>query len=209
MDIITKYFADLTPQQLDQFGRLGALYEEWNSQINVISRKDIEQLYERHVLHSLAIAKVVSFKPGTSVLDVGTGGGFPGIPLAILFPETKFMLVDSIGKKIKVVNEVASALNLQNVRAEHIRVEDLKEKFDFVVSRAVTAFPRFVSMVQTKVARQNNNDLLNGILYLKGGEFEEEIEPFRKQIKVYELQNFFQEEFFETKRLIHLVIKNK
>jgi len=209
MDIITKYFADLTPQQLDQFGRLGALYEEWNSQINVISRKDIEQLYERHVLHSLAIAKVVSFKPGTSVLDVGTGGGFPGIPLAILFPETKFMLVDSIGKKIKVVNEVASALNLQNVRAEHIRVEDLKEKFDFVVSRAVTAFPRFVSMVQTKVARQNNNDLLNGILYLKGGEFEEEIEPFRKQIKVYELQNFFQEEFFETKRLIHMVIKNR
>jgi len=209
MDIITKYFADLTPQQLDQFGRLGALYEEWNSQINVISRKDIEQLYERHVLHSLAIAKVVSFKPGTSVLDVGTGGGFPGIPLAILFPETKFMLVDSIGKKIKVVNEVASALNLQNVRAEHVRVEDLKETFDFVVSRAVTAFPRFVSMVQTKVARQNKNDLLNGILYLKGGEFEEEIEPFRKQIKVYELQNFFQEEFFETKRLIHLVIKNK
>jgi len=209
MDIITKYFADLTPQQLDQFGRLGALYEEWNSQINVISRKDIEQLYERHVLHSLAIAKVVSFKPGTSVLDVGTGGGFPGIPLAILFPETKFMLVDSIGKKIKVVNEVASALNLQNVRAEHIRVEDLKETFDFVVSRAVTAFPRFVSMVQTKVARQNNNDLLNGILYLKGGEFEDEIEPFRKQIKVYELQNFFREDFFETKRLIHLVIKNR
>ena len=209
MDIITKYFADLTPQQLDQFGRLRALYAEWNSQINVISRKDIEQLYERHVLHSLAIAKVVSFKPGTSVLDVGTGGGFPGIPLAILFPETKFMLVDSIGKKIKVVNEIASALNLQNVRAEHIRVEDLKETFDFVVSRAVTAFPRFVSMVQTKVARQNNNDLLNGILYLKGGEFEEEIEPFRKQIKVYELQNFFQEEFFETKRLIHLVIKNR
>lgn len=209
MDIITKYFADLTHQQLDQFGRLGALYEEWNSQINLISRKDIEQLYERHVLHSLAIAKVVSFKPGTSVLDVGTGGGFPGIPLAILFPETKFMLVDSIGKKIKVVNEVASALNLQNVRAEHIRVEDLKETFDFVVSRAVTAFPRFVSMVQTKVARQNNNDLLNGILYLKGGEFEEEIEPFRNQIKVYELQNFFQEEFFETKRLIHMVIKNR
>jgi len=209
MEILTKYFPDLTDQQLDQFGRLGSLYEEWNSQINVISRKDIEQLYERHVLHSLAIAKIIQFKPHTTVLDVGTGGGFPGIPLAILFPETSFMLIDSIGKKIKVVNEVASALGLSNVTAEHIRVEEVKQKFDFVVSRAVTAFPRFVAMVRTKVASKSNNDLPNGILYLKGGDFEEEIEPFRKQIQVYELQSFFKEEFFETKRLIHMTLKNK
>jgi 16S rRNA (guanine527-N7)-methyltransferase len=208
IEILTQYFPGLTDQQLDQFGRLGSLYEEWNSQINVISRKDIEQLYERHVLHSLGIAKVIRFKPGTTILDVGTGGGFPGIPLAILFPETSFMLIDSIGKKIKVVSEVASALNLLNVTAQHIRVEEVKQKFDFVVSRAVTAFPRFVSMVQTKVSGQSNNDLPNGILYLKGGDFEEEIGPFRKQIQVYELQSFFQEEFFETKRLIHMAIKN-
>lgn len=209
IEILTKYFPDLTDQQMDQFGRLGSLYEEWNSQINVISRKDIEQLYERHVLHSLAIAKIIQFKPQTTILDVGTGGGFPGIPLAILFPESSFMLIDSIGKKIKVVNEVASALNLRNVTAEHVRVEDVKQKFDFVVSRAVTAFPRFISMVKTKVASKSNNDLPNGILYLKGGDFEEEIEPFRKQIQVYELQSFFQEDFFETKRLIHMSLKNK
>lgn len=209
MEILIKYFPDLTDQQMDQFGRLGTLYEEWNSQINVVSRKDIEQLYERHVLHSLAIAKIIQFKPHTTILDVGTGGGFPGIPLAILFPETSFMLIDSIGKKIKVVNEVASALGLTNVTAEHIRVEEVKQKFDFVVSRAVTAFPRFVSMVQSKVASKSNNDLQNGILYLKGGDFDEEIEPFRKHIQVYELQSFFEEEFFETKRLIHMTIKNK
>ena len=209
IEILTKYFPDLTDQQLDQFGRLSSLYEEWNSQINVISRKDIDHLYERHVLHSLAIAKVIQFKPKTTILDVGTGGGFPGIPLAILFPETSFMLIDSISKKIKVVSEVASALNLRNVTAEHIRVENVNQKFDFVVSRAVTAFPRFVSMVRTKISSQNNNDLSNGILYLKGGDFEEEIEPFRKQIQVYELQSFFQEEFFETKRLIHMTLKNK
>lgn len=208
IEILTKYFTDLTSQQLDQFGRLSSLYEEWNTKINVISRKDIEQLYERHVLHSLAIAKIIRFKPGTKVLDVGTGGGFPGIPLAIFFPETSFLLIDSIGKKIRVVNEVATALDLCNVTAEHVRVEDVKQKFDFVVSRAVTAFPRFVSMVRTKVASQSNNDLPNGILYLKGGNFEEEITPFRKQIQVFELQDFFQEEFFETKRLIHMTLKN-
>ncbi len=209
MEIVTKYFPDLTGQQLDQFGRLRSLYEEWNAQINVISRKDIEQLYERHVLHSLAIAKIIRFKPGTTVLDVGTGGGFPGIPLAILFPETSFMLIDSIGKKIKVVSEVSSALGLGNVNAQHIRVEDIKLKFDFVVSRAVTAFPRFVSMVRTKISDQSNNDLPNGILYLKGGDFNEELEPFGKQVQVYELSSFFQEEFFETKKLIHMVLKNK
>ncbi|MBL7966366.1 MAG: 16S rRNA (guanine(527)-N(7))-methyltransferase RsmG [Prolixibacteraceae bacterium] len=209
MEIITKYFTGLSDRQLDQFGRLGSLYEEWNSKINVISRKDIEQLYERHILHSLAIAKIIQFKPGTTVLDVGTGGGFPGIPLAILFPETSFKLIDSIGKKIKVVSEVASALELDNVDAEHIRVEDLKQKYDFVVSRAVTAFPRFVAMVRTKVANQSNNDLSNGILYLKGGDFEEEISPFGQSLTVYNLQDFFIEDFFETKRLIHLPLKNK
>ncbi len=209
MEIVTKYFPDLTGRQLDQFGRLGPLYEEWNARINVISRKDIEQLYERHVLHSLSIAKVIRFVPGTTILDVGTGGGFPGIPLAIMFPETSFMLIDSIGKKVKVVSEVASALNLSNVTAQHIRVEEVKLKFDFVISRAVTAFPRFVTLVKTKIANKDNNGLANGILYLKGGDFDEEIEPFRKQIQVYELQSFFQEEFFETKKLIHMTSKNK
>lgn len=209
MEIIKKYFADLTDQQLDQFGRLGTLYSEWNSKINVISRKDIEQLYERHVLHSLAIAKIIQFNPETTILDVGTGGGFPGIPLSILFPESSFMLIDAIGKKIKVVNEVANALQLQNVKAEHIRVEDVKQKFDFVVSRAVTAFPQFINMVKTKVSDKSNNSLANGILYLKGGDFEEEINPFRKQINIYELHDIFHEDFFETKRLIHMSLKNK
>ena len=209
MDIIRKYFTDLTDQQLDHFDRLGSLYTEWNAKINVISRKDIEQLYERHILHSLAIAKIIRFKPGTTILDVGTGGGFPGIPLAILFPETSFLLVDSIAKKIKVVNEVSTALNLQNVKAEHLRVEDVKQKFDFVISRAVTAFPAFYAMVRTKVSGQSNNDLPNGILYLKGGDFEQEISDFRPQIYLYNLHDFFEEEFFETKRLIHLALKNK
>lgn len=209
MDIVKKYFPDLTSQQVERFARLGSLYEEWNAQINVISRKDIEQLYERHILHSLSIAKVIQFRPGTTVLDVGTGGGFPGIPLAIMFPETSFTLIDSIGKKIKVVSGVASELQLQNVNAQHIRVEEVKQKFDFVVSRAVTAFPKFVSMVRTKVSNHNNNDLANGILYLKGGDFEEEISPFSQQITVFKLQTFFEEEFFETKKLIHMILKNK
>jgi 16S rRNA (guanine527-N7)-methyltransferase len=209
MEIITKYFTDLTDQQIYQFSRLGSLYEEWNAKINVVSRKDIEQLYERHILHSLAIARFIQFKPGTTILDVGTGGGFPGIPLAIFFPETTLVLVDSIGKKIKVVNEIANALNLRNVRADHIRVEEVAQKFDFVVSRAVTAFPRFVSMVRSKVSNQNHNDIPNGIIYLKGGDFEEEISPFGHQVKVCDLKSYFQEEFFETKRLIHLAVKNK
>ena len=206
MEILTKYFTDLTDQQTNQFGRLGSLYEEWNTKINVISRKDIEQLYERHILHSLAIAKVIQFKPGTTVLDVGTGGGFPGIPLAILFPETSFMLIDSIGKKIKVVSEVATALNLSNVRAEHVRVEDVKLKFDFVISRAVTAFPRFVAMVRTKVSALSNNDLLNGILYLKGGDLSQETKPFKKIVEVYNIEEMFEEEYFKTKRIVYLPV---
>ena len=209
MEILTRYFPDLSGQQTEQFARLSSLYEEWNSKINVISRKDIEQLYERHVLHSLAIARVIRFKPGTTVLDVGTGGGFPGIPLAIFVPEVSFTLIDSIGKKIKVVNEVATALNLQNVSAKHIRVEEVKQKFDFVVSRAVTSFPKFVAMVRTKISDQNTNELGNGILYLKGGDFEDEIAPFGSKAKVYNLPDFFQEDFFETKKLIHLALKNK
>lgn len=209
MEIIRKYFTDLTDLQLEQISRLASLYREWNARINVISRKDIDQLYERHVLHSLAIAKIIQFKPFTTVLDVGTGGGFPGIPLAIMFPETSFFLIDSVGKKIKVVNEVASALKLENVIGEPLRVEDVKQKFDFVVSRAVTAFPRFVSMVRSKIASQNNNELPNGILYLKGGDFEEEIEPFIGQIKVFDLHDLFLEEFFETKKLIYMILKNK
>jgi 16S rRNA (guanine527-N7)-methyltransferase len=209
MDIIRKYFTDLTGQQIDLFDRLGPLYQEWNSKINVISRKDIEQLYERHILHSMSIAKIIQFKPGTTILDVGTGGGFPGIPLAILFPEVEFMLIDSIAKKIKVVTEVASALNLQNVKAEHRRVQEVTQKFDFVVSRAVTAFPQFVEMVKSRIAVHSKNTLPNGILYLKGGDFNEEIAPFLDSVKVFNLQDHFQEEFFETKRLIHLTLKNK
>ena len=208
MDIIKKYFTDLTDQQLDHFARLGLLYKDWNAKINVISRKDIEQLYERHILHSLSIAKIIQFKPGTTILDVGTGGGFPGIPLAILFPETSFLLVDSIAKKIKVVNEVATSLNLKNVEAAHLRVEEVKQKFDFVVSRAVTAFPAFVAMVRSNVSNKSNNDLGNGILYLKGGDFEQEISEFRPQINIYNLHNYFDEEYFETKSLIHLTLKN-
>lgn len=209
MEIVTKYFTDLTGQQLDQFARLAALYDDWNSKINVISRQDIDQIYERHVLHSLAIAKVIRFKPGTTVLDVGTGGGFPGIPLAIFFPETQFTLIDSIGKKIKVVNEVASALELRNIRAEQTRVEDLNGHFDFVVSRAVTAFPKFVALSRRKISAENKNELANGILYLKGGDFEEEVQPFGQNVRIFELKDFFEEEFFETKKLIHLTIKNK
>ena len=204
MDIISKYFPNLSLQQKDQLSRLGLLYREWNEKINLVSRKDIDHLYERHVLHSLSIAKLTEFVPGTSVMDVGTGGGFPGIPLAIFFPETNFFLVDSIAKKIKVVEEISESLDLKNVRASQCRAEKVNERFDFVVSRAVTAFPKFVTLVSKKISRQQKNTLNNGILYLKGGEFQEELEPFRKQVQVYHLSQYFQEEFFETKKLIHL-----
>ncbi len=208
MDIIKKYFPNLPEEQVEQFSALGKLYAEWNEKINVISRKDIDQLYERHVLHSLGIAKVMQFAPGTSVMDVGTGGGFPGIPLAIMFPETNFFLVDSIAKKISVVNGVKESLGLKNVVAEQHRAEKIDGQFDFIISRAVTAFPKFVSLVRKKVHGKQRNSLPNGILYLKGGDFDEELKPFKNQHKIYDLTDFFDEGFFETKKVIHLQIKN-
>lgn len=202
--IIQHYFKDLTEQQIAQFDKLYDLYSFWNAQINVISRKDIEELYERHILHSLGIAKFCSFKPGESVLDVGTGGGFPGIPLAILFPETSFHLVDSIGKKIKVVTEVAAALGLQNVKASHLRAEQVNEKFDFVVSRAVTRLIDFYPWVQGKFKKESKNAIANGILYLKGGDLEEEIAESRLKAELYPLSDYFKEEFFETKYIVYI-----
>lgn len=204
MDIVEKYFTGLSDKQVEQFRQLEGLYREWNEKINVISRKDIDALSVHHVLHSLAIAKVISFKGGTKVLDVGTGGGFPGIPLAIMFPEVDFFLVDSIGKKIKVVEAVAGALGLKNVTARQVRVETMKEKFDFIVSRAVTAFPAFVALTRNRIRENSFNDLANGILYLKGGDFEEEIKDFRNRVSIYNIPDFFEEEFFETKKLIYM-----
>lgn len=206
MDIIQKYFPDLTEEQNRQFLLLQSLYEEWNNKINVISRKDIDQLYERHVLHSLAIAKIIRFKNKTSILDVGTGGGFPGIPLAILFPECSFHLVDSIEKKINVVQEISLALNLRNITPEQIRAEKIKTQYDFIVSRAVTAFPAFYNWVRTKVKHESKNELKNGILYLKGGDLNEELKDFKSRIKTFEISDFFTEPFFETKKIIYLPI---
>ncbi len=206
MKIIQKYFPELTNLQESQFGMLQSLYEDWNSKINVISRKDIDQLYEHHVLHSLGIAKFVHFVPGTSVLDVGTGGGFPGIPLAIMFPKSQFHLVDSIGKKIKVVEAVASELKLGNVSSEKARAEDVAGSFDFVVSRAVTSLPVFYGWVKGKIKKQNKNSIENGIIYLKGGDFETELKDFKNRSKVYPLSSFFEEPFFETKKIVHITI---
>lgn len=203
MELILKYFPDLTKTQLQQFRQLYDLYRDWNEKINVVSRKDINDLYTRHVLHSLAIAKVIWFKDGSEVLDVGTGGGFPGIPLAILFPNVEFHLADSIQKKILVVEEVANSLELKNVRAEVNRVENLKSKYDFIVSRAVTQMPKFVSWVQNKIKKENRNALPNGILYLKGGDLTEELKDFPFAI-VYPISDFFSEEFFETKKVVYL-----
>ncbi|MBQ4822307.1 16S rRNA (guanine(527)-N(7))-methyltransferase RsmG [Aquimarina sp. MMG016] len=208
MDILLKYFPDLTEEQQLQFSKLGDLYAEWNAKINVISRKDIESLYERHVLHSLGIGKVMSFKPGSQVLDVGTGGGFPGIPLAILFPETQFYLVDVIAKKIRVVNEVAKALGLQNLKAEQRRAGTFDDRFDFVVSRAVTNMPDFVKWVRKNITKKSVHDLQNGILYLKGGDLTDELALFPKAVQ-YDLINYFEEEFFETKKVVYLPIKYK
>lgn len=202
--LIEHYFPGLEKEQLEQFDKLGDLYGEWNLRINVISRKDIDSLYEKHVLHSLAIAGLVQFRPGTRILDVGTGGGFPGIPLAIFFPETSFHLIDSIGKKIKVVQAVAEALNLKNVVAEQCRAEQLKGKYDFVVSRAVTALNEFVGWTAGKIDPVGRNAIPNGILYLKGGDLSAELKPFGRRAIVYNLGEMFTEEFFETKKLVYL-----
>lgn len=204
MEIIQKYFPNLSPEQMEQFRMLGPLYEEWNAKINVVSRKDIDHLYERHVLHSLGIARIIRFKPSTYVLDVGTGGGFPGIPLAIFFPEVQFTLIDSIGKKIKVVEAIAQNLGLTNVEAYQARAENLKQKFDFVVSRAVTTLPEFYEWVKTNIRRDEINYLHNGILYLKGGDTESEVNRIERRSHTYYLSNYFFEEFFETKKIIHL-----
>lgn len=203
MERILSYFPDLTEEQIRQFSMLQELYEDWNSKINVISRKDIDVLYLRHVLHSLAIAKVQPFLPQASILDVGTGGGFPAVPLAIMFPETSFYAVDAIGKKINVLNAVIDSLELKNIKAEQRRAQQVGESFDFIVSRAVTNMPDFVSWVKGKIKKKNRHDLANGILYLKGGDLSEELKTF-KQAKEYLLSDYFQEDFFETKKVVHL-----
>jgi 16S rRNA (guanine527-N7)-methyltransferase len=206
--IISTYFTDLTDTQKQQFEKLFPLYQEWNGKINVISRKDIENLYLNHVLHSLAIAKVIRFKPGAQVLDVGTGGGFPGIPLAILFPETKFHLVDSIGKKITVVKNVVEGVGLTNVRAEQIRAEQIKGEYDFIVSRAVTGIKEFYGWINRKVKAKSVHDLDNGILYLKGGDLDEELKELKKPHSIYNLSDYFPEEFYQTKKLVYVPIYN-
>lgn len=208
MEIIKKYFPDLSPLQLEQLEQLPELYKEWNAKINVISRKDIEELLERHVLHSLAIAKIQAFQPNTTVMDVGTGGGFPGIPLAILFPETQFYLCDVIAKKIKVVNAVASALGLTNVVAEQKRAGTFDTQFDFIVSRAVTRMPDFVKWVRKNIKKKSVHELKNGILYLKGGDLSEELASF-STIQQFPISAFYEETFFETKKVVYLPMKNK
>ena len=208
MNEILQYFPDLTEIQIAQFQKLEELYQDWNAKINVISRKDIDELYTKHVLHSLAIAKIQKFEAGTYVLDVGTGGGFPGIPLAILFPETRFYLIDIILKKINVVNAVVEGLGLKNVKAEQMRAENVKGDFDFIVSRAVTNMPDFVSWIKDKIKKTNKHELQNGILYLKGGDLTEELASFPKATQ-YNIADFFENEFFETKKVVHLPLKFK
>jgi len=207
-NIIYKHFPNLTEKQQEQFEALAALYADWNLKINVVSRKDIEELYLRHVLHSLAIAKFIKFNPGAEVLDVGTGGGFPGIPLAILFPETHFTLVDAIGKKIKVVQEVVDGLGLENVVAKHLRVEEEKKQFDFVVSRAVAAMPTFMRWIKGRIKKNSEHSIKNGILYLKGGDLGEELQDYRT-VQIYPLTDYYEDPFFETKKLVYLPQKFK
>ena len=204
IDLISHYFPDLTEDQKQQFDALDKIYFDWNEKINVISRKDTSNFYERHVLHSLAISKVIKFKKGTKIMDIGTGGGFPGIPLAIMFPQCKFILVDSIGKKIKVVHEVARELGLTNVTGLYERAENINDKFDFVVSRAVTAMPKFLNWTKGKFLKENKNDIKNGILYLKGGDLTEELANVKNVIKYFELHDFYSEDFFELKKVVYI-----
>lgn len=204
MELILKYFPDLSEEQQKQFAALYDLYIDWNSKINVISRKDIENLYEHHVLHSLGIAKTISFTPGTSIMDLGTGGGFPGIPLAILFPETKFHLVDSIGKKVRVANEVADAIGLKNVTFRHARAQEEKEMFDFVVSRAVMPLTDLIDIIKKNITKKQKNALPNGLICLKGGELEQETMPFKNKVIISNLSDYFKEEFFETKKVVYV-----
>ncbi|WP_430813177.1 16S rRNA (guanine(527)-N(7))-methyltransferase RsmG [Carboxylicivirga sp. RSCT41] len=204
MELIKKYFPDLDPAIEEKLGMLGELYSDWNSKINVISRKDMDHFYERHVLHSLGIAAFIQFENDTRILDVGCGGGFPSIPLAIMFPHCRFHSIDSIGKKIKVVKGVAEALDLDNLTAEQVRVENHPKQYDFVISRAVTAFPAFVNLCQNKFLSKNKNAITNGIIYLKGGDFDDELKSFKNRASVTPLTNYFEEEFFETKKIIHL-----
>ena len=204
MQIIDKYFPGLSQRQKEQFNNLDALYREWNAKINVISRKDIDNLYEHHVLHSMAIARIVRFKPSTSILDFGTGGGFPGIPLAILFPECRFRLIDGTGKKVNVAAEIAKAIGLENVEAIHQRGEEEKGKFDFIVSRAVMPMPDLVKIVSKNISRKQHNSIANGILALKGGNLFEELKPYHKIVEVTPISQFFDEEWFREKSVIYL-----
>lgn len=206
MDIILKYFPDLTETQKEQFAALYDLYTDWNSKINVISRKDITNLYEHHVLHSLGIAKIIRFRPGTEIMDLGTGGGFPGIPLAILFPDTHFHLVDSIGKKVKVATEIAQAIGLKNVTTRHCRAEEEKEQFDFVVSRAVMPLTDLLKICRKNIKKEQQNALPNGLICLKGGELEREVLPVKHNTTITELKDFFTEEFFETKKVVYVTV---
>ncbi|MDO5761107.1 MAG: 16S rRNA (guanine(527)-N(7))-methyltransferase RsmG [Bacteroidales bacterium] len=209
MDIITRYFPNITELQAGQFAQLEVLYNDWNSKINVISRKDIQNLYEHHVLHSLGIAKLINFQDGTSIMDLGTGGGFPGIPLAILFPNVSFHLVDSIGKKVRVAQEVAQAVGLKNVRFSHARAEEIKEQYDFVVTRAVMPMVDLIKVARKNISRQQHNALPNGIIALKGGELDGEIASMRNIATVWPLSDYFEEEYFETKKVVHVTITSK
>jgi len=208
MELILKYFPHLTKDQISKFSALESLYQDWNLKINVVSRKDIEELYLRHVLHSLGISKFINFNDGSKILDVGTGGGFPGIPLAIMFPECSFHLVDSIAKKIKVVDEVVDGLGLTNVKTTHTRVEDVNDTYDFIVSRAVAAMPTFVHWTKGKIAKEQKHAIKNGIIYLKGGDLEAELKDY-KTISIHNLNDYFTEDFFETKKLVYLPLKYK